>query len=559
MLLISGSFYFYARLNAQIIDEQNQDTARLLVGSIILESHMTLDETPLEYVNAIQNMARSLKPNDYRDLRWRLMKTDLENAETSDLPTDEVGHEALQLIRSGKQSEVIRQIPDKLEYRYYAAVRAKDSCLDCHQQLNPKLQAGDLMGMVKVALPLTRTKDQLAENNAILLAMAIVTSFFAMLAAYAIVRYVIVKPVLHLRTVSEEIAEGNFNSRAEIHTGDELEELSHAFNRMLRHLVSVQEELELKNKTLDENNDELAQSNWQLYEMNRVKNEFLATMSHELRTPLNSILGFSDLLTTASNLNEKQQKFARNITSSGKRLLDLINDILDLAKIESGEMCARPLDLNLIPVIEELCQSVQSLATQKNIALDWDCDPSLTGLWQDHGKLQQVVINLLSNAIKFTPHGGRVKVVAEAVNAEQFQIKVEDTGIGIPLADQERIFEKFRQGSSFLESDGPLTREYEGTGLGLSIVKELCRLLGGEISLESEYGKGSIFTVVLPKRVPEDRVTPRKSEMDLATEQLRVQQFKRPETISETSEQTPEQNADSSASASPSNETPASG
>ncbi|MCG6155846.1 ATP-binding protein [Rubinisphaera margarita] len=512
MLLISGSFYFYAQLNARIIENQNKETAQLLVAPIIMEKHMKAVDIDQEHIEKIEEMASFLKPVEIQDYRWRLLKSD-PTADSPDRPTDDFGYEALARIRSG-DSEYILTLPDRQEYRYYAAVKASKSCLTCHYHRKPNVAEGDLLGMVKITLPLTKTKSRLAKNNAILLAMAIVTSFLAMVAAYAIVRYVIVKPVLHLKDVSDEIARGTLDLRADIRTGDEFEELSHAFNRMLRHLVTVQDELKEANTNLDHKVDELARANLSLFEMNKLKNEFLATMSHELRTPLNSILGFSDVLGSASNLNDKQKRYLQNISTSGQRLLTLINDILDLAKIESGKMEIHPVKFSIAEIVEQLCLSISPLADRKNIELTWFCAPDVPQMNQDSGKIQQILTNLLSNAVKFTPEGGRVRVTATSIcitgassgsapaSQQDFvQVSVADTGIGIPLADQERIFEKFRQAEHVPGQDNLLTREYEGTGLGLSIVKELCKLLGGEVTVESEFGKGSTFIVRLPREV----------------------------------------------------------
>ena len=271
---------------------------------------------------------------------------------------------------------------------------------------------------------------------------------------------------------------------------------------MLRHLTTVQEDLQKLNRGFESKVDELAQVNLRLYEMNNLKNEFLATMSHELRTPLNSILGFSDvLLANPLNLNDKQRRYVGHIQSSGRTLLNLINDVLDLAKIESGKMGVHPTEFSIADLIERSVGAMLPLAEKKNIDLGWEVDPELPVLLQDLGKLQQILSNLLSNAIKFTPEGGRVRVRAEVRDLEHFGLTVSDTGIGIPLEDQERIFEKFRQGASVSGQRETLTREYEGTGLGLSITKELAKLLGGEVHLQSEFGKGSLFVVELPLRV----------------------------------------------------------
>jgi signal transduction histidine kinase len=268
---------------------------------------------------------------------------------------------------------------------------------------------------------------------------------------------------------------------------------------MLRHLVAVQEELRQVNTALDKKVDELAQANMQLFELNNIKNEFMATMSHELRTPLNSILGFSDVLAGAENLTEKQQRYVRNIQTSGKDLLTLVNDILDLAKIEAGKMDLHIVEFSIGDLVERLAGMMKPLAERRNIELTCEVDRQLPLLVQDAGKIQQILYNLLSNAVKFTPEGGRVQLNANLRDEKTFELIVEDTGVGIPLEDQETIFEKFRQGNTTPGSpQSMLTREFAGTGLGLSIVRELSKLLGGDVSLSSELGKGSRFTVWLP-------------------------------------------------------------
>src|SRR5205085_7059465 len=196
--------------------------------------------------------------------------------------------------------------------------------------------------------------------------------------------------------------------------------------------------------------------------------DFLATMSHELRTPLNSILGFSDVLLTGDQLNDKQQRWIRNIRTSGDKLLSLINDILDLAKIEAGKMQVRLEEFSVHDVCEGLLNMFRQLAEKKNIDLRSQIDSGVPVLRQDVTKLQQILQNLLSNAIKFTPEGGRVLLKAEA-ETKYVTISVMDTGVGVAREEQDLVFQKFRQ------SGNPLTREHAGTGLGLSIVLELCK------------------------------------------------------------------------------------
>jgi signal transduction histidine kinase len=328
-------------------------------------------------------------------------------------------------------------------------------------------------------------------NRALLISTGLVSAILLMGGSWLIVRYVVVKPVKHLKEVSDAISSGELNIRSEIQTGDEFEDLSHAFNRMLRTLVSMQDQLRKVNGDLDRKVDELAQANMALFQSNQLKSDFLATMSHELRTPLNSILGFSEVLMSGAGLNEKQLKWVANIKGSGDRLLLLINDVLDLAKMEAGKMQVRVEEFSIHDVSEGLLIMFRPLAQKKNIALDCQIDPGIPVIRQDASKIQQILWNLLSNAIKFTPEGGRVDLKAET-DGIHLVLAVVDTGVGVAEEDQEIIFEKFRQAGT------ALTREQGGTGLGLSIVRELAKLLGGDVSLRSQLGRGSTFTVTLP-------------------------------------------------------------
>jgi len=500
MLLITGSFYFYAYLNLQILHSQNRQRGELLIAQNLQMIHWEKTAEP-ESVPQIKSLASGLKPNDLREYSWKFIPVDI--TDPTRRPDEQFEYEALKKILNQQEPFVVYEDNNTRRYHYFKPIIAQEQCLSCHQsrKIPPQVaQRGEVMVVAETTFNLDEMQRDIAKNNAILMVMAMITTCLAMFAAYAIVRYVIVKPVIHLKDVSDAIARGELDQRADIRTGDEFQELSHAFNRMLRHLVTTQEELRHVNNDLDGKVDELARANLSLHEMNKIKNEFLATMSHELRTPLNSILGFSDVLRGAENLTDKQKKYLINIQTSGQNLLTLINDILDLAKIEAGRMELNIVDFSLDDLVERLTLSMKPLAEKKNIDLQWNVDPTLKTVVQDLGKLQQILYNLLSNAIKFTPDGGRVWVDVRRLPEDFFDLVVSDSGIGIPLEDQAAIFEKFRQGQHKAGGDA-LTREYEGTGLGLSIVKELSKLLGGEVLLESEFGKGSSFTVRLPQQL----------------------------------------------------------
>ncbi|MEP3480413.1 MAG: HAMP domain-containing sensor histidine kinase [Fuerstiella sp.] len=433
------------------------------------------------------------------DARWGLLLAD----ETPGTATD---YKAFLKLQNNEPSTYsFSEDEDGVRYlNYYQAVRATRECMTCHNATGVSSYVPDsLVGMATVRLSMAGVEAQLSQNRLVLLASGIVTTVVAMIVAWVIVRYIIVKPLQHLKEVSIEIARGNMSQRSDISTGDEFEELSQAFNRMLRHITDKNEELrdEAQKRTLQA--DMLAQANLTLDASNQMKDEFLATMSHELRTPLNSILGFSDMLAKAVNLDDRQKRYVENIRKSGRNLMVQINDLLDLAKIESGQMDLQLAEFDIRDLIDAQVHQIMPLADQKNIELRYvDAELALPSINQDRGKLRQILTNLLSNAIKFTPEGGRVRVTSEVANGDLMALRVEDTGIGIPLSEQEQIFEKFRQGSTSSEGRDHVKREYGGTGLGLSIVRELSRLLGGDVSLESEFGKGSVFIVTIPIQGP---------------------------------------------------------
>jgi signal transduction histidine kinase len=227
--------------------------------------------------------------------------------------------------------------------------------------------------------------------------------------------------------------------------------------------------------------------------MNQVKNKFLTTMSHELRTPLNSILGFAQILCDSPSLvsDPKLQRYARNILSSGRMLLDMINDLLDLAKIEAGRVQVRCEKVSPPDIAEAVCNMVRPMLAETSLKLSCEVDPATPLMVTDATKVQQILYNLLSNAIKFTAEG-EVRLTVRPLEGRYVAFVVTDTGPGIARDEQLRIFERFTQ------LDSSYTRRYRGTGLGLSIVKELTGLLDGTVSVESEVGRGSTFTVVLP-------------------------------------------------------------
>jgi two-component system, NarL family, sensor histidine kinase BarA len=379
---------------------------------------------------------------------------------------------------------------------YVRMVRAGDNCLRCHnaQGSAAVLNKNEVVGAIVVRTP-AREVEKIALMNLIWIIVAgLLAGAGAIVTFYIIVQRVILSPIRQLRGIANNVAEGSLDVRTSISTGDEYEKLSNAFNHMLDKLQESQMQLRKANKELDAKIVELSDRNIELFKANKLKSEFLANISHEFRTPLNAILGFAEILRDKPAADvEKSRRYAENIITSGRSLLTMINDLLDLAKAESGRI-----DLHLEKTsITELCENLQvffsALAQKKQLSLNLYCDKDIPVIRTDAGKVQQILYNFLSNAIKFTPDEGKIDIRATvAEDGSTARVAVSDTGPGIASEDQEKIFEKFRQ------IDGSITRQSTGTGLGLAISKELAKLIGATIGVKSQPGHGATFTLDIP-------------------------------------------------------------
>lgn len=256
-------------------------------------------------------------------------------------------------------------------------------------------------------------------------------------------------------------------------------------------------ELEKLNKEMEqriiERTKELEIAMEKAKESDRLKSAFLAVMSHELRTPLNSIIGFTGIMLQglAGPLNEEQTKQMRMVQNSARHLLSLINDVLDISKIEAGQVELYYSNFDLKEAIKKVLDIVKPLSDKKNLTLTYDIKEGVGNIETDQRRFEQIIINILNNAIKFTEHG-EVRLVAD-YDEKYYVISISDTGIGIKPEDMDKLFKPFQQ------VDTGLARKNEGTGLGLSICKRLIDMMGGEISVKSEYGRGSTFTIKIPK------------------------------------------------------------
>jgi two-component system NtrC family sensor kinase len=308
----------------------------------------------------------------------------------------------------------------------------------------------------------------------------------------------LVRPIESIQAAAAKIGSGALDQRIDTTSRDELGALAEEFNRMAEQLEGSYANLEQK---VDERTQELAATLEQLDEKSREletasrhKSQFLANMSHELRTPLNAILGFSQLLRgeVYGDLNEKQEEYLDDILTSAGHLLALINDILDLSKVEAGQIELDVAPFSLREALERGVVMVRERATKDGVRVALEAYPEADIVSGDERRVRQVIFNLLSNAVKFTPQGGTVDVSAVRVNGE-VRVSVADTGPGIAREDHDRIFEEFQQTEA-----GAAQRE--GTGLGLALSKRLVELHGGRIWVDSELGKGSTFVFTLPAR-----------------------------------------------------------
>jgi two-component system, sensor histidine kinase and response regulator len=261
-------------------------------------------------------------------------------------------------------------------------------------------------------------------------------------------------------------------------------------------LTESQGELKKLNEQLDQKVAELEQQNRRVQDVNRLKSEFLANMSHELRTPLNAIIGFAQLMHDGKvgAVSVQHQEYLGDILGSARHLLQLINDILDLSKVEAGKMEFSPEPVNLKRIISEVCQVLHALSASKRLTVEIEVLAVVEQLIIDPAKLKQVLYNYLSNAIKFTPEEGRIMVRAIREDSENFRLEVEDTGIGIPAEEVGKLFVEFQQ----LESG--TTKKHQGTGLGLALTKKIVEAQGGRVGVQSTQGRGSVFYAILPGR-----------------------------------------------------------
>ncbi|MHB9054202.1 MAG: response regulator [Thermoleophilia bacterium] len=362
-----------------------------------------------------------------------------------------------------------------------AVIPVKDECLACHGKTATPANLQGNLGAIRVDISTVSLQESLGRSRQILLVVGGLTFILVAGTLVLLLRRTTLLPLKQLTEASARISRADYSARVPVENAqNELGAVSEAFNEMAT--------------TIEEHTGQLENANRELEQASRMKSEFLANMSHELRTPLNVIIGFSEVLrdTPSGKIGDKDRaEFCDNIVSSGQQLLELINDVLDLAKVEAGQMQIFTEEFDVGKVLNETVSAMNPLARKKSIGIDVKVSEHLTTVLADAGKFKQILYNLVGNALKFTPQGGTVHINASAAG-KMARFAVADDGVGIALADQRRIFSEFQQ------VDGSSSRQYEGTGLGLALTKKFVEMQKGEIWVDSEIGVGSTFYFTLP-------------------------------------------------------------
>jgi len=484
----------------QLTRQIQLDASRARAETLV-RNHFDLRMMRERTLAALDDRGNVLDPNK-SDIRWVRFKKDDKKIEGL-------------TVRQRQMIEELRDDEDTIDkisfekrrkrlYSNYVRVfRATEGCIACH---NPQGSASSFsrnepIGAVIVERPAAETKRAELLNTVWIIVAGLISGTGAIVAFYIITQRVILSPIRQLRGLANNVAEGNLDIRSSINTRDEYEKLAEAFNHMLDGLQAAQEKLRQANRQLDEKIIELSERNIELFKANKIKGEFLANISHEFRTPLNSIMGFAQVLRDKPELlkEDKGKRYAENIIVGGQRLLNMINDLLYLAKAEANKIQLHIEEVHAEEICEAVVSSFSEIVREKNIKVELEVQQNIAKLVTDAGKVQQILENYMSNAVKFTPAEGTITLSVVMLDDKTVRFSVSDTGCGIAEADKEKLFQKFGQ------LGNPLTRESGGTGLGLAISKELADMLAGQVGFESQADKGSTFWLDIPPALLKDQ------------------------------------------------------
>lgn len=426
--------------------------------------------------------------------------------------------EALDEFNAGTSTEFygITEYEGAEVFRYLAPMRIEENCLDCHGEPAGELDVtgyakegwdiGDVGGAISIVMPLDvymESEQASTVQDVIFFGGMLVV---CLLIIYTALTYLVTRPLSKIQSGVECIQVGNLDVRLALtESSREMNTLMSEFNRMAGELSDIYSNLETQvadrtdelaqaNSVLERQRCQLEHANECLRDENRYKSDFLAMMSHELRTPLTSIIAFAELLNRDSEpRDEREAETLREIEANSRALLLMINDILEMSRLDAGRTDLNLEMVDMGDVVGMVSMVVQPLADKGCIDFSYEIDPDVPLVKADFEKMRHVLENLCGNAMKFTPEGGSVRLgIDYRPESGEVRIRVSDTGIGIAEADRQRIFERF------VQADSSPSRKYNGTGLGLALAKEYTDMHGGTISVESEPGAGSVFTVCIP-------------------------------------------------------------
>lgn len=520
------AFFIYKRTRHEFLKEYREkakliaeelETTRNYLASALQDSNVEINKKTKYFIPAVAGYAIGIRFE--KKTGYIIKQTSLQYRNKNNKPD---AFEEKMLLEMEKNPDISEYwandvINGKRVERYLYALYIKEDCLLCHgpREKAPEFirenydigydyKVGELRGAISVIIP-----KEIAERR-----FAVHVVFFIIVCSVSIVLVVAIiflttrkfmRPIERLTdTVSAIIKTGDFSTMVDISSRDEVGQLGKAFNELSNKCQCTYSTLEQK---IAEKTAHLQKINVELERANKMKSEFLANMSHELRTPLNAIIGFAEVLRDkiCGDLNEEQMEFVKDVHSSGQHLLQMINDILDLSKIEAGKMTLQYEVFSVPEAIEDVYNILKGLANKKNLQLKTSIQSNVGAIEADRVKFKQILYNLLSNAIKFTPQNGGITIDASIVN-DQLQISVSDTGIGMKPEDQNKVFREFWQ------ADSSFARKYEGTGLGLALSKKIIELHNGNIWFTSEYGRGSTFYFSLPLKASYKAPVPKESE-----------------------------------------------
>ncbi|MDR4505037.1 MAG: response regulator [Candidatus Scalindua sp.] len=518
------AFLVYKRTHQEFIKEI-QEKARMLVieletsrnylASVIHSQNIEINDRTKHFVPAIATNAISKKFAERTG--YIIKQTSLRYRNEENKP-DAFEEEMLKKMEA--DSSLVEYWSDDIiegnrVERYMYALYVKEECLLCH---GPKEKApeviqknysagydyklGEIKGALSVIIPKEIAEQRFASDIIFFLIVGVVSILLIVVIIFFITGK-LMRPIEKLTAAAAIVTKtGDLSTKVDISSNDEVGRLGRAFNDMSSKLRSSYSLLEQR---IAEKTAHLQEANIALKRANKLKSEFLANMSHELRTPLNAIIGFAEVLRDkiCGDLNEEQLDFVKDIHSSGYHLLQMINDILDLSKIEAGKMVLQHEVFSVTDAIQDVYHIIQGLADKKHLHLQTEIHPETKDIEADRVKFKQVLYNLLSNAIKFTSENGNIITKASIID-DTLQVSVTDSGIGMKPEDQEKVFKEFWQ------ADNSFSRKYQGTGLGLALTKRIVEMHGGKIWFKSEYEKGSTFCFTLPLkatfRIPKPKV-----------------------------------------------------